>query len=156
MGAIASLITSLMIIYSTVHSSTNQRKQQCSASLAFVRGIRRWPVNSPHKGPVTRKMFPFEDVIMYFQPSITHLIIRYHKISKAIRSRFNNFNIKTVCCVNDSHYKDKAIMRPSYLYYGNSYVGKNVYIETPPPHWSLEFPNRFGSCLVSRLIRQPN
>ena len=24
----------------------------------------RWPVNSPHKGPVTRKMFPFDDVIM--------------------------------------------------------------------------------------------
>ena len=35
-----------------------------SASLAFVRGIHRWPVNSPHKGPVTRKMFPFDDVIM--------------------------------------------------------------------------------------------
>ena len=33
-------------------------------SLAFVRGIDRWPVNSPHKGPVTRKMFPFDDVIM--------------------------------------------------------------------------------------------
>ena len=30
-----------------------------------VRGIHRWPVNSPHKGPVTRKMFPFDDVIMY-------------------------------------------------------------------------------------------
>ena len=35
-----------------------------SASLAFVRGIHRWPVNSPHKWPVTRKMFPFDDVIM--------------------------------------------------------------------------------------------
>ena len=33
-------------------------------SLAFVRGIRRWPVNSPHKGPVTRKMFSFGDAIM--------------------------------------------------------------------------------------------
>ena len=40
------------------------RKHQSSASQAFVRGIHRWPVNSPHKGPVTRKMFPFEDVIM--------------------------------------------------------------------------------------------
>ena len=29
-----------------------------------MRGISRWPVNSPHKGPVTRKMFPFDDVIM--------------------------------------------------------------------------------------------
>ena len=42
----------------------NQRKCQSSASLAFVRGIHRRPVNSPHKGPVTRKMFPFDDVIM--------------------------------------------------------------------------------------------
>ena len=41
-----------------------QRKHQSSASLAFVRWIHRWPVNSPHKGPVTRKMFPFDDVIM--------------------------------------------------------------------------------------------
>ena len=40
------------------------RKYQSSASLAFVRGIHRWPVNSPHKWPVTRKMFPFDDVIM--------------------------------------------------------------------------------------------
>ena len=42
----------------------DQRKYQSSASLAFVRGIHRWPVNSPHQGPVTRKMFPFDDVIM--------------------------------------------------------------------------------------------
>ena len=42
----------------------HQRKHQSSASLAFVRRIHRRPVNSPHKGPVTRKMFPFDDVIM--------------------------------------------------------------------------------------------
>ena len=42
----------------------DQRKRQSSASLAFVRGIHRWPVNSPHKWPVTRQMFPFDDVIM--------------------------------------------------------------------------------------------
>ena len=33
-----------------------------------MRGIHRWPVNSPHKGPVTRKMFPFDDVIMHWIP----------------------------------------------------------------------------------------
>ena len=64
MGAIASLITSLTIVYSTVYSDADQRKHQSSASLAFVRGIHRGPVNSPHKWPVTRKMFPFDDVIM--------------------------------------------------------------------------------------------
>ena len=63
-GAIASQITSPTIVYSTVNSDANQRKHQSSASLAFVRGIHRWPVNSPHKWPVTRKMFPLDDVIM--------------------------------------------------------------------------------------------
>ena len=64
MGAIASQITSLTIVYSTVYSDADQRKHQSSASLAFVRGIHRGPVNSPHKWPETRKMFPFDDVIM--------------------------------------------------------------------------------------------
>ena len=64
MGATASQITSLMIVYSTVHSGADQRKHQSSASLAFVRGIPWWPVNSLHKGPVTWKMIPSHDVIM--------------------------------------------------------------------------------------------
>ena len=63
-GSIASQITSLTIVYSSVYSGTDQRKHQSSASLAFVRGIHRRPVNSPHKGPVTRKMLPFDDVII--------------------------------------------------------------------------------------------
>ena len=62
LSAMASQITSASIVYSTVCSGTNQRKHQSSASLGFLRGIRRWPVISPHKGPVTRKMFPFDDV----------------------------------------------------------------------------------------------
>ena len=64
MTTIASQITSLTIVYSTVYSGADQRKHQSSASLAFVRVIHRGPVNSPHKWPVTRKMFPFDDVIM--------------------------------------------------------------------------------------------
>ena len=43
----ASQITSLMIIYLTVYSAADQRKYQSSASLAFVRGIHRSPVNPP-------------------------------------------------------------------------------------------------------------
>ena len=54
MSAMASQITSLTIVYSTVYSGADLRKHQSSASLAFVRGIHRWPVNSPHKGPVVR------------------------------------------------------------------------------------------------------
>ena len=54
MGAIASQITSLTIVYSIVYSDADQRKRQSSASVAFVRGIHR----------DRRKMFPFDDVIM--------------------------------------------------------------------------------------------
>ena len=64
MSAMVSQITRLDIVYSTVYSGVDQRKYQSSASLVFVRGIHRWPVDSPHKRPVTRKMFPFDDVIM--------------------------------------------------------------------------------------------
>ena len=64
MSVMAYQITSLTIVYSTIYSGADQRKHQSSASLAFVRGIHRWPENSPHKGPVTRIMFPFDDIIM--------------------------------------------------------------------------------------------
>ena len=64
MSAMASQITSLTTVYGTVYSGADQRKHQSSASRAFVRGIHGGPVNSPHKWPVTRKMFPFDDVIM--------------------------------------------------------------------------------------------
>ena len=63
-GAMASQITIITIVYSTVYSGADQSKHQSSASLAFVWGIHRGPVNSPHKWSVTRKMFPFDDVIM--------------------------------------------------------------------------------------------
>ena len=64
MGAIASQITSHTIVYSILYSGADQRKHQSSASLAFVRGIHRGPVNFPQKWPVMRKMCPFDDVIM--------------------------------------------------------------------------------------------
>ena len=65
MGTMASEITSITIVYSTVYSDADERKHQSSTSLAFVKGIHRWPVNSPHKGPVSRNMFPFDDVIVW-------------------------------------------------------------------------------------------
>ena len=77
----ASKITSLTIVYSIVYSGANQRKHQSSLSLAFVRGIHRWPMNSPPKGPVTRKMFPFDYVILipkYCIYSEQHYKIKLH------------------------------------------------------------------------------
>ena len=64
MGDMASQFTSPTIVYSAVYSGRDQRKYQSSASLAFVRGIHWWPVNSPHKRPVTRQKFPFDAVLM--------------------------------------------------------------------------------------------
>ena len=55
------------IVYSTIYSDADRRKHQSSASLAFVRGNHWGPVNFPHKWSVTRKMLPFDDVIMKYQ-----------------------------------------------------------------------------------------
>ena len=91
MGEMVSQITSLTIVYLNVYPGADRRKHQSSASLAFVRGIHRSPVNSPHKWPVTRKMFPFDDVIMIFYGQLraevtSQNIKRFCKISSAIFS----------------------------------------------------------------------
>ena len=72
MDAMASQITSLTSVYSIVYSGVDQRKYQSSTSLAFVLGIHRWPVNSPLKWPATRKLFPFEDVMVLWIISSIH------------------------------------------------------------------------------------
>ena len=97
MSAMTSQITDASILCSAVCSGADQRIHQSSASLAFVRGIHRWPVDSPHKGPVTRKIFPFDDVIMRrHQHNIFHfreaeLILR---VEDTLKRR--NTNITTV------------------------------------------------------------
>ena len=75
MGAMASQITRPAIVYTIVNLGADQRKHQSSSSLAFVWGIHRWPVNSPHEWSVTRKMFQFDDGIMrlMFIYTIQHL-----------------------------------------------------------------------------------
>ena len=104
MGAIASLITSLTIVYSTVYSDADQRKRQSSALLAFVRGIHRCPVNSPHKWPVTRKMFPFDDVIMssegntIYVEEVNHLNVFENRTFKIATTVLMYDFIKTFIC----------------------------------------------------------
>ena len=68
--AMASQIPSVSIAHSIVCLGTEQRKLPSSASLAFVRGIHRLPLNSLHKGSVRRKRFPFDDVIMAWSSMI--------------------------------------------------------------------------------------
>ena len=76
MSLMAPQITSISTVCSTVSSGTHQRKHQSHVSLAFVRGIHRWPVDSPHKGPITRKMLPFGDVIMILMITVVLQISR--------------------------------------------------------------------------------
>ena len=86
MSAIASQITGVSTVYPNVCSGTGQIKHHSSASLAFVRVIHRWPVNSPNKWPVTRKMFPFDDIIMVMIPLCRHWRSRGY--------RFNNIQCR--------------------------------------------------------------
>ena len=112
MNAMGSQFTCPTIVYSTVYSDADQRKHQSSASLAFVRGIHRWPVNSSYKGPV---MFPFHDVIS--SANIFSFVFQkipyqwFHKFSwseniieRSLREHFEirwrlKHNIKYRCCV---------------------------------------------------------
>ena len=90
MGAMTSQITSLTILYSTVYSGTDQGKHQSSASLAFERAIHRSPLISPHKWPVTRKMFPFDEVTILRRQSqcgaIMHVCLNEFIIGSCNRS----------------------------------------------------------------------
>ena len=74
-SAMASQFTSITIVYSTVNSGADQSKHQSSALLAFVWGIHRGSVNSPHKGPVTRKMFPFDDAIILSEFDMWNILV---------------------------------------------------------------------------------
>ena len=84
-----SQITSLTIVYSTVYSGADQRKHQSSASLAFMQGIHWWPVNPPHKWPVTRKIFLFDDFIMSFEDWVFYLQVRNETWVNTLRPRWN-------------------------------------------------------------------
>ena len=94
MGAMGSQIGSLTIVYSTVHSGADKKKHQSPASLAFVQGIHRWPVNSPHKWPVTRKMFTFDDVIILGRREINCFVTAIMNVTRigvyTVKSTFNH------------------------------------------------------------------
>ena len=106
MSALASQITSISIVCSTICSGADQWKHQSSASLPFVQRIHRWPVNSPHKGPVTRKMFPFDDVIMNFslEDSTWDIIVKPSLMGEGVSFIFvfEHFELEdSPLCLND-------------------------------------------------------
>ena len=71
MSAMTSQIAGVSIVCSTICSGAHQKKNKhrSSTSLTVVRGIHRCPMDSPYKGPVTRKMLLFDDVVMLLMGS---------------------------------------------------------------------------------------
>ena len=112
MGAMASQITSITTVYSTVFSGADQRKLQSSTSLAVVRGIHWWPVNSLHKWPGTRKMFPFDDVIMFNEHCVINML--YLRITR--NTPLNSLGIyqQPVCILNTIHLHSKNTPSPPF------------------------------------------
>ena len=91
MSAMVSQITGVSIVCSTLSSGADQIKYQSFVSLAFVREIHWWPVDSPHKGPVMWKMFPFHDVIMMYQ-AITWTNVDWVMCRHMVSQGHNMFN----------------------------------------------------------------
>ena len=126
-GRDAAQITSLTFVYSTVYSGADERKHQSSASLAFVRGIERWPVNSPQKWPVTRKMFPFDDVIM--EAHIPCAFNYHHAIYESTRDSQSPLYKLTIRAdlVNKSSVLQVKVIKCNEYWVAMSYI----YIRTP-------------------------
>ena len=96
-SAVASKITGVSIVCKTVSTGSDERKHQSSASMAFLRGIHRWPVKSPHKKPLTRKMFPFEESDIFVSLKCSNLQDRSDvKVDLAVFITRNYFS-HTIC-----------------------------------------------------------
>ena len=86
MGAMSSQITYFSVVCSIICSGADKWKHQSSASLASVRGIHRWTMDSLHKGPVTRKMFIFDEVFMNQGAALSR---HYHATATTVQSIVN-------------------------------------------------------------------
>ena len=127
MGTIASQITSLTIVFSTVCSDAYQRKHQSSAS--------RGPVNSPHKWPLTRKMLPFDDVIMVYS-----VFTRTHLCNRDSLSIFNH-NRYDICWVKLYMYMYLCVMHGCFC----AFVRTRKYV----------FTHRNVLCCVVMIVLLP-
>ena len=142
MGTMPSQITSLAIVYSTVYSGADQRKDHNSASLAFVRWIHRGPVNSPHKWPVTRKIFPFDDVIMVHHKRKSHLFQIHYWLSSWCRKSSSTICYAWRYQVHDKSWCNRNVeCSPKWnhiCFIPFHYIRQNV-IDDTTPAWSKKF-----------------
>ena len=134
LSAMASQITSDPVVCSIVGSGADQRKHEGSASLAFMRGIHRWPVNSPHKRPVTWKVFPFDDVFMdhlgvYGSLGLTELKPTTRKFHKVFCPQYTHFMTILICSLSSL----SICGLPVRIWY--SYRMLQIYIIIQKHHW---------------------
>ena len=78
MSAMASGITDVSVVCSPICSREDQRKHQSSASLAFIRGIHRWPVDSLYKWPPMRSCFHLMTLSWFSETA--KLVLRWFSI----------------------------------------------------------------------------
>ena len=154
MGAIASQITSLTIVYSTVYSGADQSKHQSSAALAFVWGIHRGPMNSPHKWPVTRKMFPFDDVIMY-ATTLAAIVLFVHEHNKGSNRHPNGLHKGDRC--SDSKNNTRFVLKNlSLLHIRNMHLLDQIIIfvieRNDTVHYQIYF-DKYAKYTYFRLLR---
>ena len=143
MGAMVSRISSLTIVYSGVYSGAGQRRHQSSASLAFVWGIHRSPVNSPHKWPVARKMFPFDDVIIWGREVLPKAYKFHHfPVSVLTKSFALSLSRKTTCI---NHIIRQAL---------KTRCGAHTYIVHDPSLWRHGPLSRYRKIVVTAIRRE--
>ena len=105
MSIMASQITSILIICFTVCADADKKKHQSSASLAFVRGIHQWPVNSFHKGPLTPNRCLFADLVMFL--ALKWLFVNKAKQNKTDQMHRLNWNIQFNVWISWAKYVNK-------------------------------------------------
>ena len=101
MSMMVSQIISAAIVYTTVCSGIDQRKQWKLHVTGLCEGNSRWPVNSPHKRPVMWKMLPFDGVIMSF---VSFLILHLYLMWTCLKSLVQTAMYRMYICVYPSMY----------------------------------------------------
>ena len=118
MSTMASQITSLTVVYSIVYSKKTSKLRVTGLCARNSLG----PVNSPHKGPVMRKMFLFDDIILcrqHFQRHCLEWKLLNFKLLYFIEICSSGFNWRYVSNGSDSglaQNRRDAIIRCNYAY----------------------------------------
>ena len=152
MSEMVTQITSVSIAWSTISSGAHQRKHQSYASLAFVRGIHRWPANSPHKRPVTRKMFPLDDVIMDGQAWFSNTFKCF--VHRTGTCRIAHFDVCTVCVKRLSHWLNQCmlIVTSDTRKHAQCIFGRNANMLCNNTHLQIS-PSNFGHFISAPMCQ---